>query len=70
MDATRFRALISPKIDEGQRHPRWENIWTTIRVWLSTWDIEFQPSAFDLRLAQLIDREYQAYDGRPFGMPE
>jgi pterin-4a-carbinolamine dehydratase len=64
-DATRFMASISNRIEEGQHHPRWENIWTTVRVWLSTWDIEFQPSSFDLNLAKLIDEEYNKFDGRP-----
>jgi pterin-4a-carbinolamine dehydratase len=56
--ATRFMFEASERIDNGNHHPRWENIWTTVRVWLSTWDIEFQPSSFDLQLAQLIEDEY------------
>lgn len=64
-DATRFMASISPEIEVGQHHPRWENIWTTVRVWLSTWDIEFQPSSFDVALAKLLDEKYSKFDGRP-----
>jgi len=60
-DATRFMAETSPAIDSGQHHPRWENIWTTVRVWLSTWDIEFQPSSYDVRLAQTLDAAYERF---------
>lgn len=64
VDATRFMAEVSLEIDEGQHHPRWENIWTTVRVWLSTWDIEFQPSSFDVKLAKLLDGEYNKFVAR------
>jgi pterin-4a-carbinolamine dehydratase len=64
LDATRFMAGVSPEIDEGQHHPRWENIWSTVRVWLSTWDIEFQPSSFDIQLAKKLDAAYSRFDGR------
>jgi pterin-4a-carbinolamine dehydratase len=63
-DATKFMAAISPTIDAGQHHPRWENIWTTVRVWLSTWDIEFQPSLYDVRLAQTLDDAFEDYRKR------
>lgn len=67
IDATRFMAETSPAIEVGQHHPRWENIWTTVRVWLSTWDIEFQPSSFDLCLARMLDEAYASFDGRHQG---
>lgn len=60
-EATRFMAYSSKAIDEGNHHPRWENVWTTVRVWLSTWDIEFQPSAYDLSLANTLELEYKAF---------
>jgi pterin-4a-carbinolamine dehydratase len=60
-DATRFMAQISPEIDKGQHHPRWENIWSTVRVWLCTWDIEFQPSPYDIRLAEFLDSAYSQF---------
>ncbi len=62
-EATRFMANTSPAIDAGQHHPRWENIWTTVRVWLSTWDIEFQPSGYDVGLAGMLDEAYDRFKG-------
>jgi 4a-hydroxytetrahydrobiopterin dehydratase len=59
-DATAFMAETSAEINKhpDQHHPRWENFWTTVRVWLSTWDIEFKPSEYDINLAKRLDRAY------------
>ncbi len=61
VEATAFMAWASPGIDVGQHHPRWENVWKTVRVWLSTWDIEFQPSRFDTALAHTLDDLCKAF---------
>ena len=63
-DATAFMAEASAEINEGQHHPRWENFWTTVRVWLSTWDIEFQPSEYDFKLAKWLDQAYLDFKKR------
>ncbi len=63
-EATAFMAETSPAINKGNHHPRWENFWTTVRVWLSTWDIEFQPSRHDVELAQWLDRAYAEFTAR------
>ncbi len=65
--ATAFMAEHSAAIDAGQHHPRWENFWTTVRVWLSTWDIEFKPSLHDVRLARWLDRAYAETMARASG---
>lgn len=59
--ATHFMAFASAAIDAGNHHPRWENVWTTVRVWLSTWDIEFQPSHYDLTLAHTLEQQYTLF---------
>ena len=69
-EATSFMAYSSEAIDKGNHHPRWENVWTTVRVWLSTWDIEFQPSSYDLRLANTLESEYQAFKEKSKEYPE
>jgi pterin-4a-carbinolamine dehydratase len=62
--ATRFMAETSAAIDRGEHHPRWENIWTTVRVWLCTWDVEFKPSIYDVKLARLLDKAYRQFRGK------
>jgi pterin-4a-carbinolamine dehydratase len=57
-EATHFMAFASAAIVAGNHNPRWENFWTTVRVWLCTWDIEFQPSHYDLTLAHTLDQQY------------
>jgi pterin-4a-carbinolamine dehydratase len=54
-DAIGFMNAAVPKIDALQHHPRWENVWRTVSVWLSTWDIGHQPSELDLELAAYLD---------------
>ena len=61
VQATAFMAEASPAIHKGDHHPRWENIWKTVRVWLSTWDIEFQPSQYDVALAQRLESAYRDF---------
>lgn len=64
-DATAFMAQTSVEINKRQHHPRWENFWTTVRVWLSTWDIEFQPSVYDIALAMWLDQAYLEFKASP-----
>lgn len=42
-------------------HPRWENTWTTLRVWLTTWDIKHIISYKDIMLARYMERVYEKY---------
>lgn len=42
-------------------HPRWENTWTTLRVWLTTWDIKHIISYKDVMLARYMERVYERY---------
>jgi pterin-4a-carbinolamine dehydratase len=42
-----------------QHHPRWENQWRTVTVYLSTWDIGFRISLLDIQSARLMDALYE-----------
>ncbi len=42
-------------------HPRWENTWTILRVWLTTWDIKHIISFKDILLARYMERVYESY---------
>lgn len=56
-----FRAAIAfmssavKPINEVMHHPRWENQWRTVTVYLSTWDIGFRISKLDIDLARALD---------------
>ncbi len=60
-DAIDFMAEATKHISVVQHHPRWENTWRTLRVWLSTWDIGHKPSQFDLDLAEYLDNLFGKY---------
>lgn len=54
-DAIRFMSQAVPKIAAMQHHPRWENLWRSVSVFLSTWDIGHKPSQLDLDLATHLE---------------
>lgn len=60
-DAMSFMAQATPFITQLDHHPRWENLWRTVSVWLSTWDIGHQPSVLDLELASYLDNLRKAF---------
>lgn len=43
-------------------HPRWENTWTTLKVWLTTWDIQHTISFKDVMLARFMDTTFADYE--------
>jgi pterin-4a-carbinolamine dehydratase len=63
-DAIRFMNEVAPGCDIAMHHPRWENIWKTLRVYLTTWDIGHQISDRDIQLAKYFDKAYSEFVGR------
>ncbi len=63
-------AEVSESVMKTQHHPRWENIWRTVNVWLSTWDIGHKPSRLDVDLAREMERVYRKYAGGERGARE
>ena len=59
--AIEFMREVSESVEKVQHHPRWENIWRTVTIWLSTWDIGHKPSQLDVDLAREIERIYGKY---------
>jgi pterin-4a-carbinolamine dehydratase len=60
-DVLAFMAEVGNFADDANHHPRWENIFKTLRVYLTTWDIGHRISHYDLQLAQYFDRAYRRY---------
>lgn len=54
-DAIRFMGDAAPRIAEMQHHPRWENLWRSVSIYLSTWDIGHKPSQLDITLASHLE---------------
>lgn len=62
-DAIGFMSQVAPGCDIAMHHPRWENIWQTIRVYLTTWDIGHRLSDRDVQLARYFDRAFAEFPG-------
>jgi pterin-4a-carbinolamine dehydratase len=60
-DAVEFMQRVARQVSRVQHHPRWENVWRTVVIWLSTWDIGHKPSMLDIELAGEIERIYQDF---------
>ncbi|HEY9650112.1 MAG TPA: 4a-hydroxytetrahydrobiopterin dehydratase [Coleofasciculaceae cyanobacterium] len=63
LDAIKFMNQVAPGCEIALHHPRWENIWKTINVYLSTWDIEQQISDRDIQLAKYFDKAFSDFPG-------
>lgn len=63
-DAVDFMAEVAPGCDVALHHPRWENIFRTVFVHLSTWDIGHRVSDRDVQLAKYFDRAYDDFIAR------
>ncbi len=69
-DAIHFMSTSSRYISQLDHHPDWENIWNTITVWLTTWDIGHKPSHFDVTLAKYLDGLYEEYKSEEKAEPK
>jgi pterin-4a-carbinolamine dehydratase len=54
-DAMGFMHAATPHISKVQHHPRWTNMWRTVTVSLTTWDIGSRISPLDVDLARYLD---------------
>jgi pterin-4a-carbinolamine dehydratase len=63
-DAIRFMSEVADFADEANHHPRWENIFRTLIVNLTTWDIGHKVSVLDIMFASYLDRKFRAYTER------
>jgi pterin-4a-carbinolamine dehydratase len=66
LDVIRFMSEVAPGCNILNHHPRWENVWRTLTVCVTTWDIGNRISDRDIRLAQYFD---EAYSGFPEADP-
>lgn len=65
-EAVNFMQQVAPGCDIALHHPRWENIFKTVRVYLTTWDIRHRISDRDVQLAKYLDRAYRDFPSAIF----
>ncbi|MEA5466057.1 4a-hydroxytetrahydrobiopterin dehydratase [Leptothoe sp. PORK10 BA2] len=63
LDAIGFMNQVAPGCEIALHHPRWENIWRTLNVYLTTWDIDHYISDRDIQLAKYLDYAYAKFSG-------
>lgn len=60
-DAMAFMQRASLHVSQVNHHPRWENIYRTVTVWLTTWNIGHKPSTFDIEVASYFEGLFASY---------
>jgi pterin-4a-carbinolamine dehydratase len=55
-----MQAAVQP-INAIPHHPRWENQWRTLTVYLTTWDIGNKVTKLDIDLARKLDELYEGF---------
>ncbi len=60
-DVVPFVSIIADFAQKSNHHPRWENIFKTLTISLSTWDIGHQVSILDIVFASFCDKAYRDY---------
>lgn len=56
-EAFAFMKRVAVVAEERQHHPRWQNEWNTVEIWLNTHEADGKVTDKDRGLAQAIDAE-------------
>ena len=60
-DAIHFIGTAARFASTTNHHPDWQNLWVSVRVWLTTWDIGHRLTFKDIRLAEYLEKLYREY---------
>jgi pterin-4a-carbinolamine dehydratase len=60
-DAIHFMSTAARFASTTNHHPDWQNLWVSVRVWLTTWDIGHRLTFKDIRLAEYLEKLYREY---------
>jgi pterin-4a-carbinolamine dehydratase len=58
LEAIAFVDTVAQHAHQVQHHPRWMNMWRTVKIWLSTWDAGHRVTALDIEFARYLDRAF------------
>jgi pterin-4a-carbinolamine dehydratase len=56
-----YMSKVAPICNTLPHHPRWENTWTTLKIYLSTWDSNHIISYKDIMLARHMENIFKDY---------
>lgn len=59
--AVEFMQFVVPTIVQRRHHPRWENQWRSVTIYLTTWDIGNRISTLDIEMARELDKLYKNF---------
>lgn len=56
--------VVRRGVNQINHHPRWENTFNRLEVWLTTFNIGYKPSVRDIRLAKIFEEIWLEYKSR------
>ncbi|MBA2744584.1 MAG: 4a-hydroxytetrahydrobiopterin dehydratase [Flavisolibacter sp.] len=59
-EAFAFMTSVALAAEKMDHHPKWTNVWNTVEIWLSTHDAGNTVTDKDNKLAETIDRIFNA----------
>jgi ribonuclease HI len=62
-EAFTFMRLIAAEAEDRQHHPRWQNTWNKVQIWLSSHDAGGKVTDKDRAFAEVIDAIYKQSRG-------
>lgn len=64
-EAFAFMQNVAAEAEQRQHHPRWENEWNTVRIWLTTHDEGGRVTDKDRSFAEQIDALFKGSEAAP-----
>ena len=61
LEAIEFMRQVATRIDAADHHPRWENVFKTVTVYYTTFDIGHRISDRDYKNAMMVERSYREF---------
>jgi len=69
-DAFRFMTeVVRRAIEPYSHHPRWQNAYFRVEVWLTTFNLNYRPSNRDVRLAEMFEEIWREFTSKPKEAP-
>ncbi|HNM30881.1 MAG TPA: 4a-hydroxytetrahydrobiopterin dehydratase [Chitinophagales bacterium] len=66
-EAISFMNEAAPIFTKANHHPRWQNLYSEVRIWLTTWDLEGKKiTQLDIDVANKLNTLYKRFKAKTF----
>lgn len=61
--------VVAQGVEPYNHHPRWENAFNRVEIWLTTFNLNYRPSTRDVRLARICESVWRDFLANRPGVP-